>query len=128
MGQPVVHFEIIGEDVATLQAFYYGLFGWRTDRFDTNSPMNYGLVPREENVLPDGTGIGGGIGQAPEGEPGWVTFYVEVSDVETALAQAERLGGTRLSGPDEVMDGLVIGHFNDPEGHLIGVATNTAQG
>jgi hypothetical protein len=24
-------------------------------------------------------------------------------------------------GPDEVMEGLVIGLFNDPEGHLIGV-------
>jgi hypothetical protein len=24
-------------------------------------------------------------------------------------------------GPDEVMEGLVIGLFNDPEGHVIGV-------
>jgi hypothetical protein len=24
-------------------------------------------------------------------------------------------------GPDEVMEGLVIGLFNDPEGHTVGV-------
>jgi predicted enzyme related to lactoylglutathione lyase len=52
----------------------------------------------------------------PEGESGWLTFYVEVPDVEAALAQAERLGGTRQSGPDQVMEGLVIGQFTDPPG------------
>jgi hypothetical protein len=26
-----------------------------------------------------------------------------------------------MMGPDEVMEGLVIGLFNDPEGHTIGV-------
>jgi predicted enzyme related to lactoylglutathione lyase len=50
-----------------------------------------------------------------------VTFYVEVPDVEAALAQAETLGGTRIMGPDQVMEGLEIGLFNDPEGHVIGV-------
>jgi predicted enzyme related to lactoylglutathione lyase len=46
---------------------------------------------------------------------------VEVPDVEAALAKAEELGGSRMMGPDEVMEGLVIGMFNDPEGHTIGV-------
>ena len=55
-----------------------------------------------------------------------MTFYVEVPDVEAALAQAESLGGTRMMGPDEPMPGLVIGLFNDPEGHTIGVMTSTA--
>jgi hypothetical protein len=31
-----------------------------------------------------------------------------------------------MMGPDEVMEGLVIGLFNDPEGHVIGVMTSTA--
>lgn len=125
MGNPVVHFEVIGDDAAALQSFYSELFGWKIERFETATPMSYGLVQRDDNVLPDGTGIGGGIGQTPEGEPGWVTFYVEVPDVEAALAHAERLGGTRVSGPDRVMEGLEIGQFTDPENHLIGVATNT---
>jgi len=61
----------------------------------------------------------------PEGYDGHVTFYIEVPDVEAALAKAESLGGTRTMGPDEVMEGLVIGLFQDPEGHVIGVV-NTA--
>jgi predicted enzyme related to lactoylglutathione lyase len=56
------------------------------------------------------------------GHTGHVTFYVEVPDVEAALAKAESLGGTRLMGPDEVPGmGIVLGHFSDPEGRLIGL-------
>jgi predicted enzyme related to lactoylglutathione lyase len=118
MGQPVVHFEVVGKDGPALQSFYSELFGWK---LDTNNPMGYGVVGREDNVNPDGVGIGGGVGQGPEGYPGHVTFYVEVPDVEAALARAESLGGTRMMGPDEVMEGLVIGLFTDPEGHTIGL-------
>jgi uncharacterized protein len=118
MGQPVVHFEIIGRDGDALQRYYSELFGWE---IDANNPMKYGLVQREGNVNPDGIGIGGGIGAGPDGYDGHVTVYVEVPDVEAALAQAESLGGTRMMGPDEVMEGLVIGLFTDPEGHTIGV-------
>ena len=57
----------------------------------------------------------------PEGYDGHVTFYIEVPDAEAALAKAEELGGTRVMGPDQVMEGLVIGQFADPEGHVIGV-------
>ena len=118
MGQPVVHFEIVGRDAAALQKYYSELFGWE---IDANNPMQYGIVQREANLNPDGIGIGGGVGGGPEGYPGHVTFYVEVPDVEAALAHAERLGGKRTMGPDEVMEGLVIGLFEDPEGHTIGV-------
>jgi hypothetical protein len=38
------------------------------------------------------------------------------------MAEAERLGGKRQLGPERVPAGLVIGHFTDPEGNLIGVA------
>ena len=49
-------------------------------------------------------------------------FYVGVADVEAALREAERLGGKRQLGPERAPTGLVIGHFTDPEGNLIGVA------
>jgi uncharacterized protein len=118
MGQPVVHFEIVGKDGEALHAYYSELFGWE---IDANNPMKYGIVQREGNTNADGVGIGGGVSTAPEGYDGHVTVYVEVPDVEEALAKAERLGGTRMMGPDEVMEGLVIGLFNDPEGHTIGL-------
>ncbi len=118
MGQPVVHFEIAAKDAEGMRDYYAELFGWE---FDADNPMNYGTVQREANLAKDGVGIGGGIGPGPEGYAGHVTFYVEVPDVEAALAKAESLGGSRMMGPDEVMEGLVIGLFNDPEGHTIGV-------
>jgi uncharacterized protein len=124
MGQPVVHFEVMGQDGPALRTFYTDLFGWQ---FDADNPMNYGVVPRDGNVSPDGIGIGGGVGQAPEGYSGHVTFYIEVPDVEAALAKAESLGGSRMMGPDKVMDTIEIGLFNDPEGHLVGVVKTTPE-
>jgi predicted enzyme related to lactoylglutathione lyase len=118
MGQPVVHFEITGQDAPKLHSYYSELFGWE---IDANNPMNYGIVQREGNLNPDGVGIGGGIAQGPEGYPGHVTFYVEVPNVEESMAKAESLGGTRMMGPEQVQPGLVIGLFSDPEGHVIGL-------
>ena len=118
MANQVSWFEISGKDGAKLQQFYGDLFGWK---IDANNPMKYGLVAREDNLNSDGIGIGGGVGPGPEGYPGHVTFYVEVPDVEASLAQAESLGGTRMMGPDQVMEGLVIGMFSDPEGHVVGL-------
>ncbi len=123
MGQPVVHFEIVAQDPETLRAYYTNLFGWE---FDSNNPMNYGIVPRDANVNADGVGIGGGVGPAPEGYPGHVTFYVEVPDVEAALAKAESLGGSRMMGPEQVMEQVEIGLFNDPEGHVVGVVKSAS--
>ncbi len=110
MGQPVVHFEVIGQDGDKLRSYYGDLFGWE---FDTDNPMDYGLV--------NGAGIGGGVAKGPDGYEGHVTFYVEVPDIEATLAQAESLGGSRVFGPDQVMEGLVLGQFTDPEGHLVGL-------
>lgn len=118
MGRPVVHFEVVGKDPAALQQFYSELFEWEVD---ANNPMNYGVVAREANTNRDGVGIGGGIGPGPDGYPGHVTFYVEVPDVAQALDRVDGLGGTRMMGPMEPMEGLEIALFTDPEGHVIGL-------
>jgi predicted enzyme related to lactoylglutathione lyase len=118
MGQPVIHFEVTGKDVDKLKSYYSELFDWD---IDSNNDMGYGVIQRDGNTNADGAGIGGGIAQGPEGYEGHVTFYVQVPDAEAALAKAESLGGTRMMGPENVMEGLVIGLFTDPEGHVIGV-------
>jgi uncharacterized protein len=119
MGQPVVHFEIMGQDAETRQSDYSDLFGWEVT---ADNPMNYGIVSRYPSASAGGEpGIGGGVGEAPEGYAGHVTFHVEVPDVGAALAKAESLEGSRMMGPDEVMEGVEVGLFNDPEGHVIGV-------
>jgi predicted enzyme related to lactoylglutathione lyase len=119
MGRAVVHFEIMGKDAQRLRSFYSDIFGWNVTKAD--GPVEYGVVDREANLNTDGIGIGGGIGAMPGDYPGHVTFYVEVEDVEAALAKAASLGGTRLMGPEKVNEQLEVGMFNDPEGHMIGV-------
>jgi predicted enzyme related to lactoylglutathione lyase len=120
MGQAVVHFEVIGKDGEKLRGYYSELFGWQ---IDANNPMNYGIVQRDGNTNSDGVGIGGGVAGGPAGYEGHVTFYVEVPDVEAALAKSENLGGERVMGPETLSDagGLVLGQFKDPEGHVIGL-------
>ncbi len=119
MGQPVVHFEVIGKDGKALQDYYSRLFDWE---IDADNPMGYGTVDRAANLSDEGVGIGGGVAGAPEGYAGHVTFYVQVPDVEESLAKAEQLGGARIFGPEEMQSiGLVLGQLTDPEGHVIGV-------
>jgi predicted enzyme related to lactoylglutathione lyase len=122
MGQPVVHFEIIGTDPAELRRYYGELFGWEFDTSGATAdsisePGHYGFVqPSEEAGIPGG--VGGGAGYDPH-----LMFYIGVPDVEAALQEAERLGGKRLMGPERAPGrDLVVGHFTDPEGHLIGLA------
>lgn len=123
MAQPVVHVEIIGRDPARLRAYYTELFGWD---FTTGGPVsaavsapgNYGFTEETSN----GTGVMGGVGGGSGYQPR-ALFYVGVPDVEAALRQAEELGGIRLMGPERSPGTeLVVGHFTDPEGNLIGVA------
>jgi uncharacterized protein len=124
MGQPVVHFEIIGTKPEELRSYYSELFGWEFDTSNlvsdaVSEPANYGFV--EGNTTSDGIGIPGGVGGG-SGYQGRAIFYVGVPDVEAALRKAESLGGTRKMGPDQAPTGLVVGHFTDPEGNLIGLA------
>ena len=124
MGQPVVHFEIIGKDAQRLHSYYGELFDWDFDTSASATGMDYALV--ERYTTDDGTGIPGGVGGGMEGYDGHVTFYVSVPDVETALKKAESLGGTRHMGPDPIPGtNIQIGHFTDPEGHLVGVVQAT---
>jgi predicted enzyme related to lactoylglutathione lyase len=122
MGQPVIHFEILGRDGPALRSYYTDLFGWK---FDNSAPMDYGTVDGRDNGSEGNMSIGGGIGSAPEGYGGHVTFYVAVPDVEEALVKAESLGGKRMMGPDKVMENIEIGQFTDPEGHLVGLVKVT---
>jgi len=122
VGRPVVHFEIIGRDPVRLREYYGGLFGWS---FDTghdateavSEPGGYGFVDEAAN----GGGINGGVGGGGRSEP-HVVFYVDVPNVAAALEAAVTRGGTWRMGPAQAPSGLVVGHFTDPEGNLVGLA------
>ena len=92
-----MHFETIGGDPIQLNTYYAEQFEWT---FQENSPVapevsetdNYPLINRMTTA--DGTGIPGGVG----------------------------LGGERVLGPARNEAGRVlVGHFPDPPGDLVGV-------
>jgi len=125
MANSVVHFEIIGADPTRLRDYYGELFGWAYQENapvapEVSQPDSYAFI--DQITTGDGTGIPGGIGGGASYES-HALFYVGVSDVETALQKAESLGGTRIMGPAfNQHGGVVVGHFTDPEGNLVGVA------
>ena len=124
MADPVVHFEIIGTDPARQREFYGQLFEWQFDApspvaGEVSDPDQYGFVDLVRSD--DGAGIRGGVGGGESFTPHAV-FYVGVADVSAALGRAEALGGTRVMGPATSPNGLVVAHFRDPEGVVIGLA------
>src|ERR1700734_3775484 len=106
MAQPVVHFEIIGQDPARLRRYFGALFGWQ---FDTSGlvseaisqPDDYGFTERVGD-----SGIPGGVGGGRDYD-NRVIFYVGVPDVEAALRQGGGLRGPPPlgAGPGPVRPG-----------------------
>ena len=111
MTHPVVHFEVAGKDLDKLEGFYKELFGWETQRAEQ---MPYSMVKAQDG------GIGGGIGEAPDGQ-GHVTFYVGTDDVQATLDKATRLGA-KVVLPVTELPMVTIALFADPEGHVVGLA------
>jgi hypothetical protein len=50
MGQPIVHFEIIGKDAKKLRSYYGDLFGWE---FDTSAPVAEAIADRDRSLEGD---------------------------------------------------------------------------
>jgi predicted enzyme related to lactoylglutathione lyase len=98
-------------DPGRQREFFSNLFGWN---IDANNPQNYGMVP---NGGPDS--IGGGIGDSQDATPR-VTVYVEVPDINAALAKAEELGAATLM-PRTDIGMVVMAQFRDLEGNVIGL-------
>lgn len=112
MAHPVMWFEVLGNDGGKLRKFYGDLFGWT---FDVLPQVGYGVV-----ATGDSRGIMGGVGQTYPGTKSWVTFYTETPDVTASLAKAQSLGG-KVVLPRTQLPGTVIGIFEDPEGHVLGL-------
>jgi uncharacterized protein len=119
MGNPTMWFEVAAKDREAMKGFYSGMFEWEMTDMEE---MPYTTI--ENNAQ----GIPGGIGSAPDGSDGHVTFYVEVDDVEAGLAKAESLGGSRVMGPMELPRGGKIGLFADPEGQVVGLMDMSGAG
>jgi len=113
MSNKIVHFEIMGPDDGALKTFYADLFGWDSAPFEVMP--TYHLVDKEV------AGVGGAIGQGNEAMPEYLTFYVEVDDVDEHLAKAAAAGAHTLL-PKQVVPGVVtFALIADPAGNMVGI-------
>jgi uncharacterized protein len=110
-GAAVDWFEVLGTDAERTQRFYTELFDWKLQ--DSSFP-GYRMTESGTSGAAGG-GIGSGDG------PTWATVYAKVADVGAAMARAEELGGEKVYGPNDVMEGLRSGAIRDPAGNVFGV-------
>ena len=110
MAQPVVHFEIGCRDTEQTQEFFSKLFGWQIERQGPAALINTGA----------GAGINGHITSLGHEPHSYVTFYVQVDDLQSYLNRAEELGGKTLVPPVEIPTGS-FAWMADPDGNIVGL-------
>lgn len=110
MPAPVVHFEIGCRDAAKAKKFYGPLFGWEFQDFGPAAM-----------VSPTPPGIGGHINSLGHEPHHYVTFYVQVENLESSLAQVSRLGGKTVVPSTEVPGMGHFAWFSDPDGNVVGL-------
>ena len=115
MANPVVWFEVTGENASALRSFYGDLFEWK---YRVDEAIDYGMVSAE-----GGQGIPGGVGKS-EGQR--VTFYVATPSIDDSLKKATKLGAKVLMERTELPGGTILGMFADPEGNTIGLVEEAA--
>lgn len=112
---PGVMVEIMARDQRAMQAFYTAVFGWNYAMGQEG--FAYVRFPvRAQPLL-------AGIGQADASVPGMApghNFYLEVDDLEAAIARAVSAGGSRLMEPTDA-DGYRFAMVRDPEGNPVGL-------
>ena len=112
MGNPFCYAELNTGDPKGAKAFYGALFDWKL--------QDMVVGKRSTTVCHVGEGAPGGILYSTDGNPRWITF-IQVDDLPTKLAQAQKLGGKVKQGATQVPGygwyGLVI----DPTGAEVGL-------
>lgn len=107
----VVYFEIGCKDMAGTTDFYRQVFDWK--------------IEEGNHVQAGEGGIGGHFTSLGHEPHQYVTFYLQVDDVEKYLQKAVEAGGKRLIGPMPIPGNKgIFGWFQDPGGNTLGVYQN----
>ncbi len=116
MGNPVVYFEIAGKDVNKLNEFYSSVFGWKTEA----DPQSGTCMV---NNLSD-QGIPGHLFPITDemGIDNYITFYIQVDDLQAYLDKVESLGGEICIPPQEIPGNMgSFAMLMDPSNNYIGL-------
>lgn len=110
----VSHTEFASTDPAATKEFLAAVFGWKF-----GEPMETPTGPYHMWQHSSGD-TGGGIRATNAGEPGGVTPYVEVKDIEASYRKAIQAGGREMMPPMDVPNGGRIACVGTPGGAMVG--------
>jgi uncharacterized protein len=105
--------ELMATDWQSVFSFYQAMFGWQKgDPFDMGPMGTYQLFSTGQHPV-------GGMFTKPQGMPGpaWL-YYVNVGNIDAAVARVTEAGGQTVSGPMEVPNGSWIAQCRDPQGAM----------
>ena len=104
LAQPIVFFDIAGQDAAALTRFYSVVFDWNSDE-------------KGQISVPVASPLKGAI----RNDPAEQRIYVGVPDVTASLALIQEQGGSVDATRFEVPGVVVLGLFRDPDGNPMGL-------
>jgi len=114
MTSRVVHFDIPIDDSGRASAFYHDVFGWTVEKW---GPVDYWTMTTGEQGGPGAEGALTPRAQAPEG----VVVYVDVADIDEAMARVRQAGGSVAKDKQPIPGTGWSAHVRDSEGNLIGL-------
>jgi len=128
---PVVHFEMPGEDTDRMSEFYKRVFGWKTEQMGPDMG-NYVVVQTDETdekgMLKKTNRINGGFYKKTDNPISqYPSVVIAVEDIREAMEKVTEAGGKVLGGqsksgePDDIPGiGLYVS-FLDTEGNRVGM-------
>lgn len=124
----VVHFEIPFDDGQRARSFYRNVFGWELQELPE---MDYTMVtsgPSGEQGPTEPGYINGGMLDRSTSPAAGPVVVVDVDNIDTALEEIEKLGGSTVVGRTPVGDMGFSAYFTDPEGNVMGLWESARQG
>jgi uncharacterized protein len=110
---PVIHFEIGCKDIHKTTAFYTSLFGW--------TPTDAGIASYINTNSSEG--IQGHITALGHEPDHYITFYIQVDNIEDYLIKIQNAGGQKVVGPIKLPNGQQFAWFRDLDGNVVGLLT-----
>lgn len=111
-----VWIELATPDPEAALAFYGALFGWAAAGAMPMGEMGDYTFLSAGEVRP-----GAVMSSATTRAPARWTWYVQVADIDAAVAAATSRGGTLVQGPDQIPGGDFSASLTDLHGHAIGL-------